>query len=189
MKALFSITRVLTFAVAMFSFASGAWAEDEGDGIVQDDEVVSNTDVTGEEELLDTEVVGEEAQSGPSDEVIMYTMGGEDGAEVADGTGYVDAEGNVIYVEGDEGGGPEVEFTPLMATSGIAGGAVSLADTAADQAGIDSANDLNVDVVGSTAGDFASPIDVATLPAAGSSHIGNGGAATRISGGHLDNHQ
>ena len=212
MKSLISMTRILAIAVAMFSFASGAWAEDLGDGIAQGDEVVTNTDVTGGEDQLDTQVIGdeevaddsdatggdevtleagEEAQSGPGgDEVIYYTMDGEgsdDGA--ARPTEYTDAEGNVIYFRGSEGVGDETEYTPLMATSGMAGGAVALTDTAADQAGVDSTSAVSLDVVGSTQADFASPINVANVATDGATHAGHGGAATRISGGHLDSHQ
>jgi hypothetical protein len=228
MKSLISMTRILAIAAAMFSFASGAWAEDLGDGIAQGDEVVTNTDVTdvtGGEDLLDTQVIGdeevaddsdaaggdeevaddsdatggdevylepgEEAQSEPGgDEVIYYTMDGESGDDgAAPPTEYTDAEGNVIYFRGSEGVSDETEYTPLMATSGMAGGAVTLADTAADQAGVDSSADMSLDVVGSTQADFASPIDVANVATDGSTHAGHGGAATRISGGHLDSHQ
>lgn len=189
MKTLISITRSLGIAVAMFTFASGAWAEHDGDGIVHDDEVVTDSEVVGED-VVGEEVVGEEAQSGVAgegEEVMIYLMDG-DGSEVGtDATQYVDAEGNVVSVGGD---GSEVTmYTPLMMASGVADGAVTLADTAADQAGIDSATALGLDVVGSTQADFASPIDVATVAADGSTRVGSGGTATRISGGHLDSHQ
>ena len=128
MKTLISIFRSLGMAVAMLTFASGAWAEHDGDGIVHDDEVVTDTEVVGEE------VVGEEAQSGivgEGEEVIFYMMDG-DGSEAADGAQYVDAEGNVVYI-GSEGGEETTMYTPLMMASGVSGGAVTLADTAADQ--------------------------------------------------------
>ena len=196
MKNLISITKVLAMAVAMFSFAASAWAEHDGDGVVHDADEVTDTEVIGEEEVIGEDGMVDESDVTTGEEVelqiggddgIIYTMTGEGGEVPA--TEYVDAEGNVIYFRSDEGGGEEVEMTALMSQSGAAGGAVSLADTAADQAGIDSAPDLSLDVVDSTQADFAAPVEVATVAADGSVSASHGGTATRISGGHLGSQQ
>ncbi len=183
MKTFNSITRFLALAVAMFFFASGAWAEHDGDDVVHDETTVDEGTID-EGTVNEADGSGEEAQSGTGGEEIFYMTGGEGGEESV--IEYVDAEGNVYNQRGDVGTGEEVSMEILAAQGGMAGGgAVSLSDTAADQAGIDSANDLSLDVVGSNQADFAVPVEVATTASGGSGSTTGAGSTTRISGGHL----
>ncbi|MBI1733523.1 MAG: hypothetical protein HYR49_12265 [Gammaproteobacteria bacterium] len=216
MNALISMLKTLAVALSVFAFATGAWAEHSPDDPAPHDGIELGSDdvAAGEDEIVeggeiigDTVVDGEEVTDGG--EVIDDT--GMEGGEVTDESGAVDgevvtletgvggegevfpaetydSEGNVIYLSSDadaESAGTEIEMTPLMSATGNSG--VTLADTAADQVGIDSGADMSLDVVNEQA-EFASPIEVKNAVANGSGATG-GGSATRISGGHLSGDQ
>lgn len=198
MKTTSSMFRTLMMMAAMVGFASGAWAQEAGEEPAPGDEVMEydgGGDATGEEVIFQTGVVDEEVADGDtSGEEILYMTGG--GEEVAEGgeaiiddgvvTGYTDGDGNVIYFRSDSvDSGEDIDMIPLMAQSGASGEFVTVADTAAEQGGIDSGVNMGIDVVDSGQAAFAGPISVETTAAAASAGGSAGGTATRISGGHL----
>jgi hypothetical protein len=211
MKTIGSAVKTLAVALAMFSLASGVRAEHDGDGITHDiDEVlevdggegIPGEDVTGVEvELVPApgdDVAGGEEPAGEetpleygAGEEIYYTMVDDGVVDTgADGdagvTAVVDADGDFVYVVVGEDGamdGADMEATPLMYATGSAG-VITVSDTTADQAGVDSGMQIELDMAGSQAS-LATPVDVATASGGFTSAPAHGGVATRISGGHL----
>lgn len=203
-------TAMFGFASGAWAQEAGDDATAGGDEVLEvgTDEGATDDVVGGGEEIFETGVVdGEEVADGGEGEVIdpaegasgeeiLYMTGGV-GEEVADGgeaivdgegvvTGFTDGDGNVIFFRSDSvDAAEEGEMVPLMMQSGASGSFITVADTTAEQGGIDSGVNLGIEVVDAGQSAFAGPIDVATTGAAVSAGGSAGGTATRISGGHL----